>query len=232
MENTYNKVMEITRNERFVNSSIIEELRELEGVVAENCGISGTGKGTLWSILDEDYAEICELVEIPEIEINIEGIIERLQEIGSCHFPDGEVPEILDALEGLGYICSFNQSDDKIVLEERIENTILVNCTPHAVNILEEGTKNVLTIQPSGICPRCEEVKEVQEKIRNGFYIKINKKSFGEVIGLPETKENTLYIVSTLVASAAKDRVDLVVPDDIVRNEKGQIIGCRALARI
>ena len=58
------------------------------------------------------------------------------------------------------------------------------------------------------------------------------EKSFNEVEGLPEPQENTIYIVSALVAGAAKDRDDLVIPNDIVRDDKGNIIGCKNLARI
>jgi hypothetical protein len=41
-----------------------------------------------------------------------------------------------------------------------------------------------------------------------------------------------LYIVSRVVAEAARDRDDLVVPDNVIRDDQGRVIACRALARV
>ena len=104
-------------------------------------------------------------------------------------------------------------------------------------------------IERSGIVPRLKEKQEKvgevkttatkQDEIKEDGYdhgwnihVDIMQKSFTEIEGLPEPQENTIYIVSALVAGAAKDRDDLVVPNDIVRDDKGRIIGCRSLARI
>ena len=54
----------------------------------------------------------------------------------------------------------------------------------------------------------------------------------GAVEGLPEERDDTLIIVSSLVAQAARDRSDLVIPNEAVRDEKGQIVGCKSLGRI
>ena len=76
-----------------------------------------------------------------------------------------------------------------------------VNCTPHEV-VLNDGTK----FAPSGVCPRIS--SGYTEPDANG----IATPTFGEVEGLPEPQENTLYIVSGMVLSACKDRNDLVAP--------------------
>ena len=55
---------------------------------------------------------------------------------------------------------------------------------------------------------------------------------FGAVEGLPDPEEGVVWIVSRVVAEAAKERDDLLVTDDAVRDDQGRIIGCRALARI
>lgn len=56
----------------------------------------------------------------------------------------------------------------------------------------------------------------------------------GPVEGLPEPDPacRVRYIVSRVVAEAARGRADLLIPDDTVRDEQGRIIGCRALARL
>ena len=132
----------------------------------------------------------------------------------------------------------------------------IINCTPHDIVFVIENhiddefyAIEKFIIKKSGIVPR---VKEVENKIDvfktkvtreseieedgydNGWnlYIDIIEKSFMEVEGLPEPKENTYYIVSALVAGAAKNRNDLLIPNDIVRDDQGRIIGCRSLAKI
>ncbi len=53
---------------------------------------------------------------------------------------------------------------------------------------------------------------------------------WGHVEGLPDSQEDVFYIVSQLVKDRLPDRTDLLVPADIVRNEKGQIIGCKSFS--
>jgi hypothetical protein len=107
----------------------------------------------------------------------------------------------------------------------------LINLTPHEVVLITEDGE--LHIPSSGIIARCS-VQRVTEKIVevDGVKIPINRNVFGEVEGLPKPKEGVLFIVSSLVAQAMRDRDDLVVPDDTVRDEQGRIIGAKALAQI
>lgn len=44
----------------------------------------------------------------------------------------------------------------------------------------------------------------------------------------PTGIEDTYYLVSQLVKSALPSRKDLLAPDEVVRDEKGNIIGCRS----
>ena len=52
---------------------------------------------------------------------------------------------------------------------------------------------------------------------------------YGAVVGLPEEQDGVLYIVSGLVRAALPDRKDLASPAKLVRNDKGEIVGCEAL---
>lgn len=60
---------------------------------------------------------------------------------------------------------------------------------------------------------------------------------FGEVTGLPEPADNTMYIVSALVLTATKQagRTDCVAPatghPDCIRNEKGFIVSVPGFVR-
>ncbi|NMA58397.1 hypothetical protein [Clostridium cochlearium] len=110
-------------------------------------------------------------------------------------------------------------------------NINVVNCTPHDVNLITENGN--ITFPRSGIIPRLTEQQVKINSINsNGIEIDIMEKSFNEPEGLPEPQENTIYIVSALVAGAVKNRNDLFIPNDTIRDDQGRIIGCRSLARI
>ena len=59
--------------------------------------------------------------------------------------------------------------------------------------------------------------------------IALSRVTFGEVTGLPDPVEGTLYIVSALVRSALPARTDLASPGDLVRDAAGAVIGCKGL---
>jgi len=62
--------------------------------------------------------------------------------------------------------------------------------------------------------------------------IPIGVGNYGVVSGIPEEKQNTIYIVSQLVYNAAHHtRKDIFMIDKPIRTESGQIIACRALSR-
>jgi len=130
----------------------------------------------------------------------------------------------------------------------------VINLTPHQINFVtsynieigvdELGTPEYVTeerihsVPPSGTVARCKvDRKEVDSFILEDvdgwdITVPITSARFGEVEGLPEPQEGTIYIVSNLVAQAVPDREDVFFPDDLVRDEHGNIIGCRALGKI
>lgn len=100
----------------------------------------------------------------------------------------------------------------------------IINCTPHEVNIV-----NGPTIPPSGIIAR---VTATTVTIGEVDGIPVTTTAFGQVENLPEPEEGTIYIVSSLVAQRCRDRNDVFIPNESVRDENGRIIGCRSLGRI
>lgn len=108
-------------------------------------------------------------------------------------------------------------------MEEDVQGATLVNLTPHTVTI------NGVDYLSEGLA-RCSSSSEVVDHI-NG--IEVRRVVMGNITGLPEPTENTFYIVSRVVAEAAKgEREDLVITDGAIRNESNQIIGCTGLARV
>ena len=104
----------------------------------------------------------------------------------------------------------------------------IYNLTPHDLNVVMfDGS--VETLPKSGLIARVS-----QEDRPDGFIggINITSRVMGEVTDLPEPQDSIYFIVSSLVASAAKGRDDLFVPGPLVRNDQGQVIGCKGLSRV
>lgn len=105
----------------------------------------------------------------------------------------------------------------------------VLNYTPHEIVIMGQDGQEAARFPSAGLA-RCQVTRVVVGDI-NG--IELNETRFGDVEGLPEPAKDTVYIVSALVAQACKGRrTDVVIPDDTVRDEKGQVVGCRAFAAI
>lgn len=110
----------------------------------------------------------------------------------------------------------------------------LINCTPHAIHVLNEDNVDVLVLKPSGSVPRAAQNRVQVDTLTtaNGTSVPVNRSVFGQVEGLPESADGVYFVVSMLTAQAATDRDDLLVVDDTVRDEAGRIIGCRAFSRV
>jgi hypothetical protein len=108
----------------------------------------------------------------------------------------------------------------------------LENLTPHAVTLVGPDGQTV-EIPPSGTVARCVVTRVTVGTVRVGtIEVPVSVTSMGEVTDLPPARPGVAYVVSRVVAEAATDREDLLVPDDAVRDDAGRIVGCRALARV
>lgn len=106
---------------------------------------------------------------------------------------------------------------------------MIINLTPHdIVTVNEDGTvRNTYTSQ--GIARATQSFSEAG--VIDGEHIV--ETEFGEPVNLPEPKEGVYLIVSMVTAQAAakhgRTTSDLLLTTLAVRNDKGQIIGCKAL---
>ena len=115
-------------------------------------------------------------------------------------------------------------------MENVNESRIIINLCPHALNILDaEGEVRDF--------PKCEtpaRVSQSEEVLGNILGVAITKQTFGKVENLPEYKQGTFYVVSRMVAAAAKEEgrktSDLLIPGPGVRDEQGKIIGARGFS--
>ena len=129
------------------------------------------------------------------------------------------------------------------------------NLTPHAICIfttsqcteqkkgnyttlvLNDGEKPVLTIEPEKQIARVSSKTIYTDPIEiNGVSIPQSKIVFGEIEGLSNLEEDTLYIVSAITANAFKanghDTTQLRLVADTIRNDQGQIVGALSLAEV
>lgn len=108
----------------------------------------------------------------------------------------------------------------------------IVNLTPHEVKIVDGGN-NVVAVFPSDGVARASQHDVLVDEINS---IPVVKTEFGEVLGLPEPTEGTVFIVSRITVEAARAQGlstdDLLVTSGAVRDDQGRIVGCRALARL
>lgn len=105
-------------------------------------------------------------------------------------------------------------------------NKNIINMTPHPINLLDDELKLIVIIPVSG-----KTIRLTASTIDAGFTvddIRITKTVFGEPIGLPEYNFGKFYLVSQLVKAALPERSDLLVPAEIVRDDEGNIIGCKS----
>lgn len=103
----------------------------------------------------------------------------------------------------------------------------IVNLTPHSLNVvMPDG--NIRVIAPSGGVARVSTQSSSDGDVDG---IPVSTSVFGDLVGLPPIKDSVFLVVSRLVLEAAGKRRDLLAPGELVRDEKGAVVGCRGLSR-
>ena len=106
------------------------------------------------------------------------------------------------------------------------------NLTPHEIKVVGEDGEVKMVIPPSGQVARVRAEQKVVGEIDG---VPVVKTVFGDVEGLPEPREGVVYIVSSLVAQAVREREDVVAPDTsplgAVRDADGRIVGVKRFQR-
>jgi len=108
----------------------------------------------------------------------------------------------------------------------------VVNLTPHEVKVFDDNDVVIKTYSSAGLA----RASQVNTPVDNVDGVLVVSTSYGEVTGLPEPTEGTVFIVSFITVNAARAHGrttdDLLVTSSPVRNDRGQVIGCRAFARV
>jgi len=102
----------------------------------------------------------------------------------------------------------------------------IINKTPHPVYILGDDNKVIKMFPKSnGMIRVPESIKSVGTINK----IPITTTQWGETTDVPKAKKDVFYIVSQLVKSALPHRYDFLVPKQVIRDDSGNIIGCKCL---
>ena len=117
-----------------------------------------------------------------------------------------------------------------------------VNMTPHALNVFTGNGDNpgeVLTLPPSGNSVRVAQTFQPAGVMGGvslyqavyGNVETIDNATKAVVGGLPQPVDGTVYVVSgqALEAVKASGRSDFAAPGELVRDDKGQPVGCNGL---
>jgi len=115
----------------------------------------------------------------------------------------------------------------RIVVRSKISARLLgmqtfLNLTPHPIVLVGAA----LTVPPSGVVARCT---QVSVPAGEHLGVPLSCVTFGAVEGLPEPAPGVLLIVSALVRNALPARLDLASPGELLRDESGNVTGCKAL---
>lgn len=105
------------------------------------------------------------------------------------------------------------------------------NKTPHKITLIHNnGTKTVFDRdgKPIRLKPKVEKIGDWKDK-KKEIRVPITRTLFGKAKNLPPNKTNIVLIVSRLVLDQV-DREDMVTPEDIVRDDDSNIIGCKSFA--
>lgn len=101
----------------------------------------------------------------------------------------------------------------------------IINLTPHPINIIGAENKTIATINSDGVA------RLQSSTVSAGSFggIPITKTVYGVPTGLPDFEPGVFIIVSQIIKNAYPDRIDLLVPSEVVRDSDGKVIGCRSL---
>ncbi len=106
----------------------------------------------------------------------------------------------------------------------------VINLTPHDVTVMPPSNAEVVNFPASGHFARVRESIGEEVWLDAGIgRVPLQKLTYGEQVDdLPDPSPGVLYLVSRLTALSVR-RDDLIFPQGELRDDNGQIIGCRGL---
>lgn len=107
------------------------------------------------------------------------------------------------------------------------------NLTPHPINLITPHGEVTIQPDPELTPPRVSTTSNAATPINlDGVEIPVSIVGTGSLTGLPDECDGVAYVVSRMVAEAAPHRRDLLIPDGLVRDQQGRVIGCQGFAQV
>jgi len=91
----------------------------------------------------------------------------------------------------------------------KVERVRIINLTPHELNVYDSEGKIILSIPPQRdvAIPRVQVRSEIVGEIEvDGVRIPVRRVVYGDVENIPPEREGTIYVVSTLVTLALREK--------------------------
>lgn len=106
----------------------------------------------------------------------------------------------------------------------------IVNLTPHDI-VVQRTDGSFITIPRDGTVARVETREAGSTTIQTEFGdFTVSVKVCGPIVGLPTSADNTLFVVSKMVADWAPGRNDILTPGELIRDDKGVVVGCKGFS--
>lgn len=107
------------------------------------------------------------------------------------------------------------------------DNVRLINLTGHDL-IIRDEEDNTTKLQSYGRARVESDMALFHTEEYEGVKVDVLRVTEQRITGLPQPEPETYYIVSGIVASAAR-REDVVAPSRVKREEGGRVVECKAL---
>jgi hypothetical protein len=146
-------------------------------------------------------------------------------------------PDIHDVWEydyGISYLM-LEPADAHLLDRSRWIKPRWLNRTPHAIHY--HTPESAHTFLPYGEPIRIRHADSRQcfsALLHADFRIChiVSGRPIHDPVALPEPEFDTYHIVSRMVAEAYPNRRDLVFPDQLLRNDSGDVVGCSAFGQV
>ena len=140
-------------------------------------------------------------------------------------------------------IINLTKHDVDIRLQDENDTGEMLKITSSGIIARLESTESqgkILKIEPSGIVARLESTERESDfpidisQNEDGVekWIDVTYVSVGVVVDLPDSTDNTIFIVSFAVAQAVKGRWDVYYPYPPMFDENYKVIGAHGLGQV
>jgi len=104
---------------------------------------------------------------------------------------------------------------------------VIVNLTPHTINVFDGDGRHVIDVPPSGTVARVNTQRTVTGAHEG---VSLYRATYGAVQELPEAVPGTIFVTSALVRAAVA-RDDVWQPGELLRDDAGRPVGCIGLSQ-